>query len=297
MKCKKCNFETESKSTLLNHYKNVHCSDFNCSCEYCGKQFNIKSSYSNHFKHCKEKHDERENKLNCLNENLCFYGCGKPATTLLNNNKYCCSNNYNSCSALKEKNKRSHIGCYRNLTKRRFWSKTNNTHPHKGKTYVELFGNEKAESIINKISSVLKTIPNLGKGGTEEIETERKRKLSEKIKQRYANGWMPKAGRCKKIKYTKKDNSIVSLDGSWELKVATYFDNNDINWTRNTKRFEYINLKGTKSYYTPDFYLIDDNKYIEVKGYETDLDRCKWNQFKEVLEVWRKEDLKRMKIL
>jgi len=32
-----------------------------------------------------------------------------------------------------------------------------------------------------------------------------------------------------------------------------------------------------------------------VKGFETELDRCKWNQFKESLIVWKKEDIMSLK--
>ena len=62
-------------------------------------------------------------------------------------------------------------------------------------------------------------------------------------------------------------------------------------WSRNTKRFPYTNLKGTISHYTPDFYVEELEGYLEVKGYETDLDRCKWSQFKEKLTIWRKSDI------
>ena len=41
----------------------------------------------------------------------------------------------------------------------------------------------------------------------------------------------------------------------------------------------------------PDFNIKDFNLFLEVKGYETDLDRCKWSQFNENLCVLRKEDI------
>ena len=62
----------------------------------------------------------------------------------------------------------------------------------------------------------------------------------------------------------------------------------EYNWKRNTKRFQYINLKGTISHYVPDFWVNELNSYIEVKGYETELDRCKWSQFKDPLVVWKR---------
>ncbi len=118
-----------------------------------------------------------------------------------------------------------------------------------------------------------------------------KQKISNITKARHLNGWDNQCGRAKKLKYIKKDGSIITVDGSWEYHVAEYFDYNNINWIRNTKRFNYINLKGNNATYCPDFYLPDIDTYIEVKGYETDLDKCKWNQFKHKLLVWKKQDL------
>lgn len=126
---------------------------------------------------------------------------------------------------------------------------------------------------------------------------ETRKKLSEITKQRIRDGWSPKAGRAPKYKYTKKDGRVVALDGSWELKVAEYFDNLNIDWERNTKRFPYINLKGKDATYCPDFYLPSKDLYIEVKGYTTDLDRCKWSQFSEKLEVWARQELMQLGIL
>ena len=51
-----------------------------------------------------------------------------------------------------------------------------------------------------------------------------------------------------------------------------------------------------ESTYCPDFFVIDWNKYIEVKGYKTELDEIKWTQFEEKLEVWDKNKLKSLGI-
>ena len=127
------------------------------------------------------------------------------------------------------------------------------------------------------------------------VSKETREKLSEhgkrNLAKRYADGWQPKAGRCKKIDYFSRIAGQVKLDGTWELIVAQWFDKCNINWQRNQTRFEYINLNGKTSHYTPDFYLIDTDCYLEVKGYETDLDRCKWSQFEHKLKVWKSDDI------
>lgn len=127
--------------------------------------------------------------------------------------------------------------------------------------------------------------------------SDEKENLREIALKRYEDEWKPKAGRCKKIKYESRLSGIVSLDGTWEFKVAQYLDSIGVIWIRNTDRFSYSNLSDKQSYYTPDFYVYDWNSYLEIKGYETDLDRTKWIQFKNPLIVWKKEDLTKLNIL
>lgn len=76
-------------------------------------------------------------------------------------------------------------------------------------------------------------------------------------------------GRSKKILY-----NDVWLDSKWEYEFAKWCDDNQINWEKNKKSFEY-NWNGSRLYY-PDFYLKDFDKYVEVKGYERERDREKW---------------------
>ena len=119
----------------------------------------------------------------------------------------------------------------------------------------------------------------------------------DRIIARYEAGWMPKAGRCKKYKYVSPIAGEVYLDGTWELAVAEWLDKKQYNWKRNTKRFQYTNLKGTISHYVPDFWVEELNSYVEVKGYETELDRCNWSQFKDPLVVWKRKELSVMKLI
>jgi len=116
-----------------------------------------------------------------------------------------------------------------------------------------------------------------------------KEKQRKRILERYASGWMPKAGRCKKIKYISPIAGAITVDGTWELAVAKFLDRSKWNWKRNKKRFKYINLQGKISHYTPDFYVEELGGYLEVKGYETELDRCKWSQFTKKLTIWKRD--------
>lgn len=62
--------------------------------------------------------------------------------------------------------------------------------------------------------------------------------------------------------------------------------------------FAYI-FEGKERKYTPDFYLVDSDEYVEIKGYKTDKDAAKWEQFPEhrKLKVLRGEDLIALKII
>jgi hypothetical protein len=88
----------------------------------------------------------------------------------------------------------------------------------------------------------------------------------------------------------------IKLYGTWELNYAKWLDLNNINWSRPKEKFKYI-LNNIERNYTPDFYLIDEDCYIEIKGYETEKDREKWKQFTKKLKVLKGKDLKELGII
>jgi len=75
----------------------------------------------------------------------------------------------------------------------------------------------------------------------------------------------------KRSKYTKTDGTIVDMDSTWEVAMATRLDELGITWKRDPDmKLEYSTRGGRKRNYIPDFYLPDHDMYIEVKGYWTD---------------------------
>lgn len=127
-----------------------------------------------------------------------------------------------------------------------------------------------------------------GKHHLDETKEKMRIKATEAIK----NGRVIKAGRCKKIKYLSPLSGELNIDGSWELKFCKWCDSKNIKIQRSGLRFEYINLKGRVSLYHPDFKV--GNLFIEIKGYETELDKCKWSQFPERLIVLREPQIKNL---
>jgi hypothetical protein len=91
-------------------------------------------------------------------------------------------------------------------------------------------------------------------------------------------------GRTKQITY-----EGIKFQGSWELDFYKWCVTNKISCIRNTEGFKYT-WNGERTYY-PDFYLSDLDLYIEVKGYKTERDIAKWEQFPKRLRVIEKHDI------
>lgn len=91
-------------------------------------------------------------------------------------------------------------------------------------------------------------------------------------------------GRAKQI--TKYGLKFI---GKWELEFYEYCLNKSIIIERCFNSFEY-EWNGIRQYY-PDFYLPQLDVFIEVKGYETDRDRAKWQQFPRKLIVIKKKEI------
>ena len=237
-------------------------------CNKCNKEFDLKQAKSNHEKYCdgtgiKKRKNRGSKYIKChkCNEEVISQGFKK---------------HYNSCIGVGVLNRIRYNG------KGRGWES--------GKTFIEIYGDEKSKIIKNKISHSLKG-KSKGKGSTEEIEQRRRQKIREKIIKRYNDGWVVKCGRAPKINYQSSIAGKIKLDGNWELEVAKYLDKNNFRWIRNKKRFLYIDENGINRSYCPDFYIDDWHSFLEIKGYETKLDKLKWIQFKNNLIIWKKKEL------
>ena len=222
-------------------------------------------------------------KYNEVSLGICSYGCDQEALFLLWGHKPCCSSNVCKCIAIRKR--------LSEKSSQQTGIKRPHTKPscRKGKTYIEMFGEERAIEMQENISKSLIGKPFAYKSPeTEKANSDRARRA---IQKRFEDGWQPKAGRCKKIPYNSKIAGDVVLDGSWELVAAKYLDMQNVTWTRNKIRFEFLNLVDKQSWYTPDFFVKEWDTYIEVKGYQTELDTCKWSQFQFNLRIWRKAEI------
>lgn len=76
----------------------------------------------------------------------------------------------------------------------------------------------------------------------------------------------------------------VRIDGTWELIVAKYLDEQNIKWEKSPKHFDYFWECKIHCYY-PDFYLPEYDTYIEVKGYETKRDLEKYKTIENLILI------------
>lgn len=101
--------------------------------------------------------------------------------------------------------------------------------------------------------------------------------------------------------YTKNNNKTIWLRSSWEVKFAKYLDDNNIVWEYEHKAFEIV-VNNTDCTYSPDFYLVEQNKYIEIKGYWRDDAIDKHLTFLKTypsidIEVYDKDKLKKLGVI
>ena len=146
---------------------------------------------------------------------------------------------------------------------------------------------EISQETRNKLSSAMKM-------RTREFIDQNNKKVSIAVNKLVEEGkWHTSLAKNMHIEY-----NGVDLHGKWELYYAQWLDKNNIKWIRNKKQFDYI-FDDKKRKYTPDFYLMDSNEYIEIKGYKTAKDIAKWECFpeNETLIILTEKELKNLKII
>jgi hypothetical protein len=206
----------------------------------------------------------------------CEYGCNQEASFQLKSGKWCCSKSPSSCSVIKYKNslaikqahKEGRIKTTQLDGKRAWWK-------------------NKDEKEVKKIRERQgKTYSNNKKKGLHKENL----------------------GGFKNIKYysifCQYLNQQIKVHGNWEFSYAKYLNDNNIIWT-NRKYLDYHDKIGKMHVYYPDFYLIDKNEYIEIKGKwkiigkdsQEKMDYVRNSNPNEKIIILRYEDLKQLKIL
>ena len=132
------------------------------------------------------------------------------------------------------------------------------------------------------------------------IWTKEKRKLhSEKMKlvvksrpESYSSNNV--CGRVKGIIVKDSFGRETKCLGSWEKIVVDFFTNNSIRWVNKIDDEFLYEWNGTSHRYFPDFYLVDKDLYIDVKGFERERDREKWKQFPKKLKILKLHEIQQI---
>lgn len=123
---------------------------------------------------------------------------------------------------------------------------------------------------------------------------ENKQKISKSMRKAVLEGRQkttaPYGDKCKLYETINSLGVKEILQGGWEKKVADFLNLNNIAWKRSKKSFTYI-FESKEREYFPDFYLLDYDVYIEVKGMKTKKDEAKWSQFPKKLIIIDKTNI------
>lgn len=101
------------------------------------------------------------------------------------------------------------------------------------------------------------------------------------------------------IKYHWRDGRQLICQASWEPKVVDWLNKNQIDFLWQLIDFEPFEMPNGKMY-RPDLFLIEQNKWIEIKGWFRRDAKEKWDWFHSQYpnsELWNEPKLKEMKIL
>ena len=82
--------------------------------------------------------------------------------------------------------------------------------------------------------------------------------------------------------YDSLNNGKVRFRSKLEKQFAEFLDGSGVRWVYEQNSFPYIDKKGKRRTYTPDFYFVDEDRYIEIKGYKKSDDEYKVNKLKEI---------------
>lgn len=78
----------------------------------------------------------------------------------------------------------------------------------------------------------------------------------------------------------RKDLNDIYFRSSWEANIARYYNFIGVKWEFEPKTFVFKDIKRGSVSYTPDFYLPEEDRWIEVKGWMDGKSKTKLKRFK-----------------
>ena len=84
-----------------------------------------------------------------------------------------------------------------------------------------------------------------------------------------SGGFRERGGKAIQYEYINIHNEKMKLNKE-EIEVAKILDKLKLNWCRNKKFFNYVDIDGNPRKFYPDFYVSNFDLYVEYKGWVTD---------------------------
>lgn len=264
-------------------------------CKFCGQEFTNKHQYSGHVGCCEKNPnynkrisqleyartciDYNKSNFNNISDDFICQFCGKHISnkgSLIAHEKTCKLN----------PNKIDDWRKYNLLSYFQIGHKGNNKFIKAEKLGLEKpIVSQETRELIGKIAKE-KQLIYWSDEENRKIRSNIMREVAKKYPESYSGHSIN--GRNKHIIYKN-----ISLDSTWEYEVAKALDENNINWIRPKYGFKYEWIDGYHTYY-PDFYLIDLDLYIEVKGYEIEKDKAKYTAINNLI-VLKEAEIKLIK--
>ena len=262
-KCNYCNREFESVAKLGGHssrckrnptYSSIHI------CKYCEKTIIGKHSHTQHENYCKlnpaRKHYKHRTHVTSDTASNCQF-CGKACknnNSLRNHERMC---KLNPDTSFREKfTYKNHAGWNKGLTK-----ETDSRVNKQSKSSLEYY-KEHSNAFLGKHHS-----------------EDAKRRISQAqldLEHTIGAGHFGKCGWYDNIYFM----------STWELAYYIHMRDTDHQIQRCSLRFQY-EWEGKQHYYTPDF--ICDGKVVEIKGFESELDKFKYTLVPELVVLKEKD--------
>lgn len=160
---------------------------------------------------------------------------------------------------------------------------------HTIKKYLNKLGYKRTKEEVYKIvqkSKVDSLVKKYGVVNVSQIDDpEMQERRIKGVKRRRSGSWSGKEnpnyknkiGNNYGYKFGRREDLDCFFRSSWESNFARFLNYKNIKWEYEPKHFKLYDGRT----YTPDFLLIKENKYIEIKGYWRDDAREKFDLFKE----------------
>lgn len=168
-----------------------------------------------------------------------------------------------------------------------FWKQYHKEHEHP-KGMLNKHHSVKSKQSISEANK--KSWGNMTK---EKLKTRNTKQRQTRIKNNTLNPMLNRSNPYSRTKSGKREDlNNIFFRSSWEANIARYYNYLGIKWQFEPKTFIFDTIKKGCVSYLPDFYLPEEDKWVEVKGWMDKKSITKLNRFKKYYpEEYKKLEL------